>query len=253
MTAFLKIDACKTCRRALPWEWVPAVVTAGKLLAGTGVWRTQLTGGLCPACLAALEAEREKTEHARARRSELVRLLGGEKPFREFTFERYRVTPDNRLAYEYAESFDPAVDNLYLWGPCGVGKTHLATAAARRCFDETLSVQILRPWQLSRKVRLKEPAEAQAAIDEIVRADTLVLDDLGAGADTPFLRQVIQEILDGREFSDRAGLLITSKYSFGDLAYKIDDDAIASRLAGLCRPVEIQGEDVRLQKRTVLP
>jgi chromosomal replication initiation ATPase DnaA len=52
--------------------------------------------------------------------------LGGEKPYREFTFERYKVTPGNRRAYERSKTFDPAAENLYLWGPSGVGKTHLA-------------------------------------------------------------------------------------------------------------------------------
>jgi DNA replication protein DnaC len=126
MTAFLKIDDCRTCHRALPWEWVPAVLTAGKPLAGTAVWRSQLTGGICPACLTAQEAERQKEQRTRDVRRDLVQLLGGEKPYREFAFERYQMTPGNRLAYEKATQFNPATDNLYLWGPCGVGKTHLA-------------------------------------------------------------------------------------------------------------------------------
>src|SRR5947207_86864 len=123
MTAFLKIDDCKACRRALPWEFVPTVPVGGKTLAGTGVWRSQLTGGVCPDCLAALETQRQNAQCALAMRRELVQLLGGEKPFREFTFERFEITPGNQFAYERCKSFNPAADNLYLWGPCGVGKT----------------------------------------------------------------------------------------------------------------------------------
>src|SRR5258707_14043184 len=100
MTAFLKIDDCKTCHRALPWEWVPAVFTGGKPLAGTAVWRSQLSDGICPACVAALAIERQKERRALAVRGDLVQLLGGEKPYREFTLARYEVTPGNRLAYE---------------------------------------------------------------------------------------------------------------------------------------------------------
>src|SRR5262245_15466740 len=81
MTAFLKIDQCRACRRSLPWEWVPAVLLNGKPLAGTGVWHSQLTDQLCPACLVALEVQRRKDEHALTVRNELVRLLGGEKPY----------------------------------------------------------------------------------------------------------------------------------------------------------------------------
>jgi DNA replication protein DnaC len=246
MTAFLKINDCKTCHRALPWEWTPAVLLSGKTLAGTGVWRSQLVNGLCPACLAALESEREKKQRALNRRRELVELLGGEKPYREFTFERYQVTPENKLAYERARNFDPAADNLYLWGPCGVGKTHLAYATARRCFEESLSVAILRAGQLSRKVRMKDPGQEQAAIDDLAQVETLVLDDLGVGSDTAFSRQILQEILDARDFNDRAGLVVTGKYSLDSLAEKLNDDTIPSRLAGMCAVVEVTGVDHRM-------
>lgn len=87
MTAFLKIDDCRACHRSLPWEWAPAVQLNGKTLAGTGVWRSQLAGGLCLACVQAVESERERKERSLAMRKDLVQLLGGEKPYREYTFE----------------------------------------------------------------------------------------------------------------------------------------------------------------------
>lgn len=250
MTAFLKIDDCKNCHRALPWEWIPAVLLNGKVLAGTGVWHSQLVDGRCAACIAALETQRKNEQHAVAMRRNLVEFLGGERPCRELTFARYEVAPGNQLAYRRSKDFDPSAENLYLWGPCGVGKTHLAFAIARRCFEETLSVPILRPWQLSRKVRMKEPEQEQAAIDQIVNVEVLVLDDLGAGSDTPYSRQVLQEILDARDFNDRAGLVVTSKYSLDDdLAAKLVDDSIRSRLAGMCTAIELKGSDCRLRKR----
>ena len=133
MTAFLKIDDCKTCHRAIPWEWAPAILVRGSPLPGTGVWRSRLrrrpVSGLSEP---RWKKEREKNRLALRRREELVAVLGGHKPYQEFTFERYRVLPGNAVAFERTSRFDPACENLYLWGPCGVGKTHLAYAAARR-------------------------------------------------------------------------------------------------------------------------
>ena len=204
--------------------------------------------GLCHACLAELEARRLKEERALAVREDLVQLLGGDKPYREFTFERYQVEPGNRLAFERCRHFNPAAENLYLWGPCGVGKTHLAWAIARTCFEQTLTVTILRAGQLSRKARMRDPDQEQTVVDQFARAEVLVLDDLAGGPDSAFARQILQEILDARDFNDRAGLVVTSPCSLDELAAKLALDSIPSRLAGLCGVIELQGTDHRLLK-----
>ena len=129
MTAFLKIDRCVNCQGEKPWEWVPPILLAGKTLAGTAVWRSQLIDGLCSACCAVREANREKERRALGLRDELIRVFGGEKPYREFTFDSFRISPGNQIAFEAARRFDCSRDNLYFWGPCGVGKTHLACTA----------------------------------------------------------------------------------------------------------------------------
>src|ERR1022692_900593 len=100
MTAFLKIDECNDCRRSLPWEWVPTVLLNGKTLAGTGVWRSQLIDGRCHCCRETMALNRQNEQRARTLHAELVRLLGGEKPYREFTFEKFQIDSGNRLAFE---------------------------------------------------------------------------------------------------------------------------------------------------------
>src|SRR5206468_3297143 len=126
MTAFLKIDRCRVCQRDWPWEWVPPLILRGRTLTGTGVYRSGLVDGRCTACTDTIERERQRASRAKHLRAEFVRLVGGVKPYRAFTFERYELTPGNRIAFQRAKQFDPSTDNLYLWGPCGVGKTHLA-------------------------------------------------------------------------------------------------------------------------------
>jgi DNA replication protein DnaC len=246
MTAFLRTDRCIVCREERPWEWVPTVALGGKPLPGTGVWSSQLLSGQCPTCFAVAEIKHQKEQQAQARREGLVRLMGGEKPYREFTFERFQVTSANRAALEKAKHFCPQTDNLYFWGSCGVGKTHLAYAIARQSFEQDQRVGILLAPQLTRKLRMKDPETEQQSIDGFIRLDTWVLDDLGMGNETAYARQILQEILDGRDFRDRRGLVVTSKYSLSGLAQKLNDDTIPSRLAGMCRVVEVKGTDHRL-------
>lgn len=221
-------------------------------MAGTGVWRSQLIDRRCPACQETFEQARSKEQQALRHRKRLVEILGGEKPYREFTFERYQVEPGNELAFRRCREFNPATENLYLWGACGVGKTHLAFATARRCFEETLAVVIQPAGQLSRKVRMKDPSQEQATIEELMKAEALVLDDLGAGTDTAFSRHLLQEILDGRDFNDRRGLVVTSKYSLDQLAAKLADDSIPSRLCGMCQRIQVNGNDRRVSQRLSL-
>ena len=170
------------------------------------------------------------------------------KPYRDFTFERYDVTPGNRDAVEFAKQFDRFKDNLYLWGLWGVGKTHLAMALLRRCFARGASSAVVTPARLVRKLRMKTPDEEQQAVDHFIRMDVLLIDDLGVGGDSPYARQVLQEILDGRDFNDRGGLVVTSQHSIKALARRLTDGAIPSRLAGMCRVIGITGPDRRLQE-----
>jgi DNA replication protein DnaC len=251
MTAFLKIDRCKACGREISWEWVPPILLIGKPLAGTGVWRSRLINDVCPACTEAREAENARRQQARANQERLVQLFGGEKPYREFTFERYRVTPGNELAFRSAKQFDPLTDNLYVWGPPGVGKTHLAYAIARTNFDQRDSVSVVKTWQVTRKLRMKTPDEEQHGIDEFARVGVLVLEDFGIGTDTVYGRQIFQEILDKRDFRGRGGLVVTSRCSLRVLRTRLNDDAIPSRLTGMCRVVEIRGADQRLLQQSI--
>src|SRR5262249_40288073 len=217
-------------------------------LAGTGRWNTQLENELCPSCHETVAQAHVRENRNLELRRRLIEIMGGEKPYRDFTFGRYEITAGNRVAFTKASSFNPENDNLYFWGSCGVGKTHLAYATARRCFEEGRSVSILKPSELLRQVRrwAKEPSEEQIAIDRFVRVDVLVLDDFGIGGDTPYARQILQEIFDGRDYKDRAGVILTSKYSLSQLAQKLDEDTIPSRLAGMCRVIEVEGPDHRL-------
>lgn len=240
---------CRSCSQNEPQEWIEPVMVRGRTLPGTGTWRSAMSDGLCSACKAAMTAHVDERRRQLERHIRLVNLGGGERPSREFRFETYNVTPENERAFSQARNFNSDRDGLYLWGPCGVGKTHLAFAIARRAVEATLPSEFLTPGQLLRRIRRKDPDEEQQALLRIARAAVLVIDDLGSGRDTQFAQGLLQEILDMRRNSYRAGLVVTSKYSLGALAARLDDDTLASRLAGLCRVAHVGGRDHRLADR----
>jgi DNA replication protein DnaC len=238
-------ENCQQCLEDVSQRWIAPITIGGRQLAGTGVWLSQREDGLCATCarnraLQSAEKRRRLTIHLR-----LVQI-GGERPYREFRFDRYQTTQENLEAFNCARAFCPERDNLYFWGACGVGKSHLAFSIARAACEAGLTVEFLKPSQLLRQVRMREPEEEQRCLDRIARADVFVLDDLGIGNESLYARQIFQEILDARTSAYRAGLVVTSKYSLSSLAFKLNDDTLVSRLAGMARSVQIKGADWRV-------
>ena len=152
----LSPDHCDRCGSAVMPEWVPQVLCADRLLAGTGVWRSQLVDGRCTTCREQIEQRGIDQRRQLKERLHLVALGGGEKPYREFRLEAFRVTPSNQAAFTRARAFNPDRDNLYLWGACGVGKTHLAFAAVRTYCAQGRSVEFIQPPKLLRRVRRRD-------------------------------------------------------------------------------------------------
>lgn len=207
------------------------------------MWRSALLNGVCPSCVTDEEHDKRRGELAAAKARDLVQLFGP-RAVERFTFQRYVVDPSNRAAFEQATAFDPSRNNLYFWGPPGVGKTHLAVAAARKARCRGLSVAMFTPPQLVRRMRMRPPEEEQQIIDQCVRSDVLVLDDFGL-ADSAYYRHVLQEILDGRCSRACGGLLLTSLLSLAVYRSRTGDLANSSRLAGLCDFAELRGRDRR--------
>jgi DNA replication protein DnaC len=200
-----------------------------------------LKGKECPLCneKAAEEAEREERRVGR-----LMAACGGARAYRLYTRGALKVGPGNRAAVAAVEAFHPDSDNLLLWGPCGTGKSHLASILGREFVG---SVIFTEPAPLLRSLRGLTPAQEQARIDELVTVPVLILDDLGIEKDTEFAISTISEIVSHRLKADRNGLVVTSNLSLEALAAKLKDDRLTSRLAGMCQVIEISGEDYRLK------
>lgn len=157
-------------------------------------------------------------------------------------------------AQEFAAAF-PAVDKGLLFiGPTGIGKTHLAVSVLRAVvrkglrgvyYDTRSLLQAIRSG-FNRVTRASETA----ALDEVMRAELLVLDDLGAERTTDWVEETMHLIVNTRYNESRPTVFTTNYEDVADVT-NVDSlrvrvgDRLHSRLREMCEFLEYEGPDYR--------
>ncbi len=105
-----------------------------------------------------------------------------------------------REAFKAAESFAKHPDRwLYLAGPTGVGKTHLAVAIANDCIKRRFPVVFWNTPNLLDHLRKGysnvSPATFDRLFDNIKHAELLILDDLGSQVSTPWAEEKLYQLI----------------------------------------------------------
>jgi len=132
----------------------------------------------------------------------------------------------------------------------GIGKTHLAIAAAGRCIDRDVPVRYRVVARLLDELRETQRPDAPQGIESIrrriVRYPALILDEFGRGAPTDWADRELFTLLDGRYAEHMRTLIVTNSPP------STWDSAIRSRLLDtrLSRVVACQGSDYRLRSTT---
>jgi DNA replication protein DnaC len=158
-----------------------------------------------------------------AKIEQTVRKAGIPRRYADASFETFRsvrggnVTAMFRLVQQYTAEFLPGRYNggLLLTGTIGTGKTHLAVAALRELMLERGQLGIfVDAREMLAQVRSTFTPGSQATefsvLDPILRADVLVIDELGAARTTDWTADVIEQILNSRYNSQRATILTTN-------------------------------------------
>lgn len=192
------------------------------------------------------EARLER-QYAAETRSLQAEAIGGLRALDAYTESKFTPTPTTQGAFLAARGFDFTTDNLYLFGPTGTGKSHLAAIASRKTFVAyNASLITVSQMEVSRMIRSCRDAEQESStISRLGRASVLVIEDLGVAKDTEFMMATIYELLNYRYQNRPGGLIITSNLSLNELARKFNDDRIPSRLAQMCKVFNFAGEQDR--------
>jgi DNA replication protein DnaC len=151
----------------------------------------------------------------------------------------------------------PAVDvGLLFLGPCGVGKTHLATAIIRELAHKGVPCLFYDFRDLLKEIQdsynpISQMTEMKV-LEPVYDAEVLVLDELGASKPTDWVRDTMTQIINTR-YNDKKLTIFTSNYL--DDPQDPNEETLTdrvgvrlrSRLHEMCKVVLVKGDDYRLK------
>jgi DNA replication protein DnaC len=249
---------CK-CGASISPEFIEPIEVLGRLLSFTNQWKFE--SDHCPLCVEEIEQdqlaeniriamereEKEKKEKLDKLNQSLEKMIGP-RGMAEFDLNKFHPSLESNQAFQICSTFDPEKENLFIWGPAGVGKTHLAAGVLKNFHMSGIPSIFIKHAALNRSMQGLKSTEYELKLAEYTGAGVVVVDDLGTAKRTEFSDQVLYEVLDGRYMSYKNGMIITSNLSLKDLSEVLGDDRLVSRIAGMCKIINLKGQDYRVKK-----
>jgi DNA replication protein DnaC len=152
---------------------------------------------------------------------------------------------------------------VYVFGPCGTGKTHFAVGVLCEWYADVITTWYYAAERTRAHKRGAFVSMTSLLLDikqgyngnkhserELLRGlreiDLLLIDDLGAERLTDWSRAIISDLIAMRH-SDMRPLIVTSNLDLDGISAAIDD-RVSSRLAEMCEIVKLDGTDYRVTR-----
>lgn len=225
----------------------------------------------------AAERRQKEAEEAKKMRERVQRIVGESGMNARFlrrTFDTFELTRENRIALSacktYADNFkaklptgnnEPGRNGLFITGPKGTGKTHLAAAIANQLMQGGTAVICMTMIDLLERIKRTYEQNRQYGgeisegnvLDTYKKVPLLIIDDMGKEPATEWAVSKIYAIINGR-YEAYMPTIITTNYSDAELVRRLTPkdsgdlttaDATIDRLREMCAGVVTTGDSWR--------
>ena len=157
-----------------------------------------------------------------------------------------------RAIREFVDLWPEGDKGLLLMGPVGTGKTHLAVATLQELITSKgvqARFQDFTSLVLEIRMTFDTPGAQRELMQPLIKAELLVLDELGAGKVTPWVMDLLYYLVNSRYVEGRRTIFTTNYSDFGNGGQETLTDRVSgrirSRMFEMCRRIEFRGLDYR--------
>lgn len=220
------------------------------------------------------EREAKEADEMRQRVRRIIGDSGMNARFLRRTFGTFQPTRDNQKAFRvckaYADAFreklpknnpEPGRNGLFITGPKGTGKTHLAAAIANQLMQQGTAVICMTMIDLLDRIKQTYEQSRQyggetsegSVLSTYKTVPLLVIDDMGKEPATEWAVSKVYAIINAR-YEAYMPTIITTNYSDADLVRRLTPkdsgdpttaDATIDRLREMCAAIVTTGESWR--------
>ena len=178
------------------------------------------------------EIDQYFAEEERKKKEAHFKWLGGKQKFKSYSFANARISEGNRNNYNACKAFVEKPSNLYVYGTAGNGKTYLAWCAMFEAANKYKATAKFISWEDFEREVLKDfDNRSTQFVDNLCHYKFIVIDDIFREQASKTTETAFVRFIDTWANSLKKGLILTSNDSLQQLAAKVKNDRVVSRIA----------------------